>query len=150
MQFRIRHGGVAGEIPSGWTATGPRAGGDSTAALTLASGDSLLIVFRTVTLDSAATAYFAKRGVADLAMLTRTLHDSTLGTVREGIETFRLGGREFASYEARVDGGRMRVAVFSAGGYYYECEAVQARPLSSPRSYERLVAAQQAVLGSLR
>jgi hypothetical protein len=125
-------------------------GGDSTAEMTLSGGDSLRIVFRQVTLDSSAAKYFKTRGIVDLAMLTRTLHDSAVGNVRDGIETFKAGGREFASYEVRSNGKKMKVAVFGSGGYYYECEAFPARPLSAPRSYDRLFSTQLAVLRSLR
>jgi hypothetical protein len=118
--------------------------------MTLSGGDSLRIVFRQVTLDSSAASYFKKRGVVDLAMLTRTLHDSTVGNVRKGIETFKSGGREFASYEVRSEGRKVKVAVFGSKGYYYECEAVAARQLATPKSYDLLFSAQQAVLRSLR
>jgi hypothetical protein len=148
--FRLRNGGISGAIPAGWTAAGPAGKADSTAAMTLSGGDSLRIVFRQVTLDSAAASYFKKRGVVDLAMLTRTLRDTAVGNVRKGIETFKSGGREFASYEVRSDGKKVNVAVFGSGGFYYECEAVAARPLSAPKSYDLLFSAQQAVLRSLR
>jgi hypothetical protein len=151
--FRLRHGGVSGAIPAGWSAGGPAVSngtGDSTAAMTLSGGDSLRIVFRQVTLDSAASAYFRKRSVAELAMLTRTLRDSTAGAVRKGIGTFKASGREFATYEVGTDGMKMKVAVFPAGEYYYECEAAAVRPLSSTHSFDLLFSAQEAVLRSLR
>lgn len=147
--FRLRHGGISGAVPVGWTTAGPAAG-DSTAAMTLAGGDSLRIVFRQVSLDSSSAAYFRRRGVADLAMVTRTLYDSTVGNARKGIATFRAGGREFATYEVRSNGNRMRVAVFGAGQSYYECVAAPSKPLPGAKSYDRLFDVQDAVLRSLR
>lgn len=150
VTFRIRNGGVAGSIPEGWTATSPRTESDTTAALVLEQGDSVRIVFRPVSVDILATEYFSRHGIGDLAMLTRTLHDSTIGNVRDGIDGFRLGDREFAAYEVLSEGKRMRVAVFGAGKYYYECEAVFIVPPASEASYRRLFSVQQSVLRSLR
>ncbi|HLF15508.1 MAG TPA: hypothetical protein VI932_11535 [Bacteroidota bacterium] len=88
--------------------------------------------------------------MAGLAALTRTLHDSSAGTGREGIERFSSGSREYAAYEVVTEGKRMRVVVFSAGGYYYECEAWPVRPPAGAGLYDRLFSAQQTVLRSLR
>ena len=148
--FRLRHGGLSGSIPLGWTADGPGAARDSAAAMTLSCGDSLSIIFRQVLLDSAASAYFGKRGMADLAMLTRTLRDSTAGNARKGIRTFKAGGREFATYELLTNGRNVRVAVFGSAGYYYECEAAPVRSFPAPATYGRLFATHEAVLRSLR
>lgn len=137
-------------IPEGWEAQGPRSAKDSTVALTLSEGDSLRIVFRPVTLDSAAAAYFSKHGAVDLASLTRTLHDSTVGTTSKGISRFSSGKRECAAYEVEAEGKWMRVVVFPAGEYYYECEAWSARPLDSLGTYHRLFSTQQTVVKSLR
>ena len=150
VTFRIRNGGIAGSIPEGWTASSPGAEDDTTVALTLAEGDSLRIVFRPVTVDILAKEYFSKHGVADLAMLTRTLHDSTIGNVRDGIDVFTLGEREFAAYEVTAGGRRMRVAVFATGKHYYQCEAWPLAPPASAASYDRLFSVQQSVLRSLR
>jgi hypothetical protein len=103
-----------------------------------------------VDLDSAAVAYFSKHGMVDLAALTRTLHDSSLGTTRKEIGRFTSRGREFASYEVVTEGRKMRVVVFSTGGFYYECEARQVKPSADAGSYERLFSAQETVLRSLR
>ncbi len=148
--FRIRHGGIAGMIPEGWEAQGPRSGDDSSAALTLSKGDSLRIAFRPVSLDSTAMVYFTKNGIVDLASLTRTLHDSSVGTTRKGIKKFTSGERDCAAYEVTKGGRRIRVVVFPAGKYYYECEAWSLTPLSGPESYDRLFSAQQTVVKSLR
>jgi hypothetical protein len=137
-------------IPGGWTAVSPRSVNDTTVALTLEQGDSLRIVFRPVTVDILASEYFSKHGVEDLAMLTRTLHDSSAGNDREGIEGFRFGEREFAAYEVVSEGKRMRVAVFAAGKYYYECEAFRLTPSASEEPDRRLFSIQQSVLRSLR
>ncbi len=146
----MQEGNLSGAIPLGWTASSPRNGGDSSAALTLSEGDSLRIVFRSVDLDSAAAAYFSKRGLADLASLTRTLHDSTAGTGRSGIDRFSLEGRDYASYEVKTGGKRTRVVVFTAGGCYFECEAGVVGQVVVAATYKRLFSAQQTVLRSLR
>jgi hypothetical protein len=78
------------------------------------------------------------------------LRDSTVGNVRDGIETHKWGGREVASYEIRSNSRKVRVAVFGSKGSWYECEAGSLKPLEAPTSYESLWAVQQAVLKSLR
>ncbi len=146
----MQEGNLSGAIPLGWTASSPRNGGDSSSAITLSEGDSLRIVFRIVDLDPAAAAYFSKHGLADLASLTRTLHDSTAGTGRGGIDRFSLGGRDCAAYEVKTGGERTRVVVFMAGGRYFECEAGAVGRGVGAATYKRLFSAQQTVLRSVR
>ena len=151
-RFRLAQSDLTGAVPKGWTARPPSAKSspDTAAAMTLLAGDSLSIVFRPVMLDSSAAAYFRRRGVDDLAMLTRTLSDSTIGNVREGIETFRAGGRDFAEFEARANGRKTKVALFRAGDSWYACEAASSKALRAPKSYDDLWTVHRAVLRSLK
>lgn len=136
-------------IPEGWEGSGGFVAGEGYSVL-LVSGDTMSIAFREIFLDEAASSYYREAEIAQLAALSRTLHDSAAAVETGGIREFSYGGREFAAYEYRGKDGPRRVAVFSAGGRFFECEAFSDGPLSGPASYGGLFSAQQAVLRSLR
>lgn len=136
-------------IPEGWEGSGGFIAGEGYSVL-LVSGDSMRIALREISLDEAAVSYYREAEVAQLAALSRTLHDTAAAVETRGIREFSYGGREFAAYEYGGPDGPRRVVVFSAGGRFYECEAFSDGPLSGPASYGGLFSAQQAVLRSLR
>jgi len=143
--------GVVLRLPRGWEAVS--AGVPETTegySVLMRCGDSLRISVREISLDAPAADYFRKKGMSDLAALTRTLHDSSRGVSGKGITEFSYGGRKFAAFEYGGTGGPQRVVVFAVKEKYYECEAFSVRPLSGRSSYDALFSAQQTVLRSLK
>lgn len=138
------------ELPEGWTLTG--VGGPGTApgqALVMFGGDSLQIAFREITLDAAASAYYRRGRLSELAALGRTVRDSTAVVEESGITEFYYSGRRFAAFEYDGPSGPRRLVVFALTEGFYECEALSLRTLPDRAEYDRLFSVQQSVLRSL-
>jgi len=148
--FTAGGGRLTGTVPEGWTSDHPRGGGLASAPVVLDRGDSLRIVIRELGLDAAAAVYYGETGPGELAVLNRTLRDTSYHGRAGGIGRFSLNGRDYAVYELSTATGKTRVALFGAGGAYFECEAVALRRLSGEKSYDRLFAFQQTLLRSLK
>jgi len=152
VMFRAGGGRLTGRVPEGWSMAAPAetGGGDSSGTLVIGHGDSLRIVLRRLILDSTAVAYFGGKGPGELAVLNRTLRDTSSAGRSGGITRFSAGGKECAAYEVATDSGRTRVTIIRSGGDFFECEAEALRKLDDEKSYDRLFSVQQSMIRSIR
>ncbi len=149
--FSFRSAPVHGRIPQGWFAPAEDTLAPGLAAWLVAQDYSASLTIREIRLDERARAAARSEGlpfVARMSLAFRTAAD-TATAVTSPPQEFSAGRGTFSAYECRSQGIDARVAVFSAGGRYFECEAAPARRNGSPVNAGGLFRIQQSVLASL-
>lgn len=146
---RSRDGILSGNIPRGWFSSTDDSLGGALTILLMTDEVSATLTVKELRLDRLTAEQVNTRGLKLLAFLSGSFHDERTGRSTIEPQEFELQGKKFCSYEIADERSRKRVAVFSAKGKYYECEAGALRSSGGGEAYARTFTAQQTFLSSL-
>ncbi|HZY10564.1 MAG TPA: hypothetical protein VFF29_05360 [Bacteroidota bacterium] len=149
--FQSYDGVLRGQVPQGWFVSA----GDSLVPdllVWLIKEDyTTTITIRELKLNGLSEQYVRQKGLSVLANLSYSLlsDKSLTDSHKLDITEFKMGDKEFCSYEIKDAGNQRRIVLFTIGGKYYECEARFLKGKLSETERLRLFTIQQSVLSSM-
>ncbi len=107
------------------------------------------IVFRELNLDQKSKEIVAKEGLEFLAEMSQSFSMTDTSSLVTDVRLFKLGEKEFCSYEINSGTLFKRYVLFTAENHYYECEASTMKGEWKQPLVTELFVTQQSILASL-
>ncbi len=149
--FFSRDGSFYGLVPQGWFASTGDSLAPALSAWLVKEDFSAVLTLRELQLDQLSSKRVEKEGLELLARISMAMHhsDSSMTEIVVLPKEYSMHDRRFCGYEVHNGDRQERIVVFSAGGKYYESEAIPLKGQWQQDDTMKLFTAQQALLFSI-